>query len=847
MNTPSCAKRHSILAFAGIALALAAFPLAARADATLWNTFLGGSGDDYGDAIFVADDGSLIVVGSCDGSWGTPILPYSGNYDAVVAKLDAEGNLLWNTFLGGTFDDYGYGLAVDAAGMITVAGLTEGPWSSGGTVVSPYVDVDGFVARLDANGNLLWRTYTGGNGAESCAAVALLPNGNVAVCGSSDESWGSPLHGHAGGADDAFAMMLNGNGARLWNTFLGGSGSDIAVGIVIDTAGSLYVAGTSDAAWGTAIRAYTALTDGFVARLTSTGGQSWNTFLGGSGDDRDARIALDGAGDLLVAGASGATWGAPVRPFTASIGDGFAAKISTAGGLLLWNTFLGGAGDDACDAIVENGLGDVFVIGTSSAQWGAPAQGYAGGSSDAVVARLGADGSLAVNTFVGGSSADQGGAIALDAAASVLALGRSNDTWGLPIRPYTPNPGNNYDAWVAMVDIAPPIALSFLLDTPATSPTNADDLVFRVLFAESVLGVAEADFLATGTTAMVAGVVEIAAGEYLVTISGGDLAALNGTVGLDFASGATIADLAGNDLLGIEPLVDEIYLLDNIAPVASIDPPTPADPSGSSAATFFFSSDDPTAVFEADLDGGGFLPAASPTALAGLADGPHAFTVRAIDEAGNAGTAGFSWWVDLTPPEVIAILRADADPTSEPVVDFTVAFSEPVTGVQLSNFSLATTGVTGAAITEVSGALSAYTVTVSTGTGVGTIRLDLTVIGAIVDGVGHALAGTYTVGEHYTIVPPEPQFLRGDANTDFGVNIADGIFILDHLFAQGAAPSCRDTADANDDGTLNIADPIWLLGYLFSQGLPPPTPFGACGVDPTPDPLDCASYVFCQP
>jgi hypothetical protein len=824
-----------------------AAPLPARADATIWNTFLGGSGDDFGGAIHVAADGSMIVVGSCDGSWGAPILPFSNNYDAVVAKLDAEGNLLWNTFLGGDFDDYGYGLAVDAAGVITIAGLTEGVWSVAGTVVSPYVDVDGFVARLDASGNLLWRTYTGGTGAETCTGVALLANGNVAVCGSSDESWGSPLHGHAGGADDAFAMVLGPSGARLWSTFLGGAGADTAAGIAVDTAGAIYVAGTSDAAWGSAIRAYSALTDGFVARLTSTGAQSWNTFLGGSGVDQDASIVLDGGGDLLVAGASGATWGSPVRAFTASIGDGFAAKLSPANGLLLWHTFLGGAGDDSAAAITDDGLGNIFAIGTSSAEWGTPSQGFAGGGTDAVVMRLDADGALAASTFVGGSSADQAGAIGLDAAASVLAVGRSNDGWGLPIRPYTPNPGNNYDAWVAMVDIAPPIALAFQLDTPATSPTNADDLVLRVTFAEAVLGVDAADFLAIGTTASIAGVVEVVASEYRVTISGGDLAGLNGVVGLDFAVGATIADLAGNDFLGLEPLVDEFYLLDNIAPIASIDPPTPADPSGSAAATFFFSSDDPTAVFEADLDGGGFLPAVSPTDLAGLADGPHAFTVRAIDEAGNSGTAGFAWWVDLTPPEVIAIQRADPDPTSEPVVDFTVAFSEPVTGVQLSNFSLATTGVTGAAITGVSGAVSAYTVTVSTGSGVGTIRLDLTAIGAIVDGVGHALAGTYTAGENYTIVPPEPQFRRGDANTDFGVNIADAVFILDHLFTQGPSPSCRDTADVNDDGMLNIADPISLLGYLFSQGLPPPAPFGTCGIDPTSDPLDCASYDFCQP
>jgi hypothetical protein len=398
-----------------------------------------------------------------------------------------------------------------------------------------------------------------------------------------------------------------------------------------------------------------------------------------------------------------------------------------------------------------------------------------------------------------------------------------------------------------MVDIAAPTALSIALWAPATSPTNADTLVFAVTFSEAVVGVGAASFVATGTTAMVTGAVETAPGEYTVTVAGGDLAALNGVVGLDFAAAASIADSAGNDFLGAEPFVDETYTVDNIAPNAGIDAPTPLDPSGSATATFFFSSADPTAHYECDLDGGGFFVATSPQDYFGLATGLHSFTLHAIDEAGNVGTASFSWTIDLVSPMVDAIVRADPNPTSEPIVDFTVLFTEPVTGVGMANFALTTTGVTGAAITGVTGAADSYTVTVGTGTGFGTIRLDLALIGAIADAVGNPLAGTFTVGEFYTIVPPEPQFNRGDANTDFAVNIADPIFVLAHLFTQGPAPTCRDTADANDDGMLNIADPVRVLDFLFSGAQPLPAPFGACGVDPTADALDCGVYVFCQP
>ena len=85
---------------------------------------------------------------------------------------------------------------------------------------------------------------------------------------------------------------------------------------------------------------------------------------------------------------------------------------------------------------------------------------------------------------------------------------------------------------------------------------------------------------------------------------------------------------------------------------------------------------------------------------------------------------------------------------------FTVTFSEDVTGVDVADFSLTTTGgISGASVTGVSGSGAVYTVTVSTGTGSGTLRLDIPVSAAITDGAGNPLSGLpYTSGEAYTIV-----------------------------------------------------------------------------------------------
>ena len=89
----------------------------------------------------------------------------------------------------------------------------------------------------------------------------------------------------------------------------------------------------------------------------------------------------------------------------------------------------------------------------------------------------------------------------------------------------------------------------------------------------------------------------------------------------------------------------------------------------------------------------------------------------------------------------------------------------------------------------------------------------------------------------------EPEFIRGDANANGGVNVTDCSYILNHLLPNPDFP-CEDASDCNDDGTLTIVDASYLLNNLLpSPNLPPPN--GTCGVDPTPDDLNCDSFPPC--
>ena len=97
--------------------------------------------------------------------------------------------------------------------------------------------------------------------------------------------------------------------------------------------------------------------------------------------------------------------------------------------------------------------------------------------------------------------------------------------------------------------------------------------------------------------------------------------------------------------------------------------------------------------------------------------------------------------------------------------------------------------------------------------------------------------------------PESPLFHRGDADSDGGINVTDGVFILNFLFSGGATPSCRESADADDDGSINVTDGVFVLNFLFSGGaepLPPGPPGMPCGPDPDGSPdLGCDAYDGC--
>jgi hypothetical protein len=422
---------------AGFALEdyLPGIPLVIDPDIT-WSTFMGGDDADRAEAIAVDSSGNVYVTGDSFATWGSPKRAFYGSTrDAFVAKLSSSGSLSWNTFLGGSGADAGYGIAVDGS-YVYVTGESGPAWSE--TPVRGYSNGgDAFAARINSStGILSWYTFLGGTAWDNGKGIAVDSSGNVFVVGDSHATWGSPVRAHYANSNnkDAFVARLDSAGALVWNTFLGDLGGDDGIAIALDST-SVYVSGYCNATWGTSPkRNYTSGNDAFAAKLDTDGGLTWHTFLGGTGEDLSFGIAVY-SGKVYTSGFSSATWGSPKRAYTSS-NDAFAAALDSSG-VLSWNTFLGGSGSDPAIGIAVDSSGNIYVAGYSGATWGSPARAYTSGN-DAYTAKLDSSGVLTWNTFLGGSGTDEScyGGMQVNST-SVYVAGFSTATWGSPIQSFT--------------------------------------------------------------------------------------------------------------------------------------------------------------------------------------------------------------------------------------------------------------------------------------------------------------------------------------------------------------------------------------------------------------------------
>src|SRR5436309_1729298 len=194
-----------------------------------WAAKAGGAFDDFSRWLAVDASGNVCIAGAFHdfATFGDTTLASSGGYDIFVAKYDPMGELVWVQQAGGSLDDVGYGIAVDAAGNSSVTGYFKSPTATFGNLTltnsASTNSPDIFVARYDSAGNLLWAKQAGGADADSGYAIAVDTASNSYLSGvfSGTASFGGVTLTNSQGAGH-FMAKYNSAGGVSWAKKAGG-------------------------------------------------------------------------------------------------------------------------------------------------------------------------------------------------------------------------------------------------------------------------------------------------------------------------------------------------------------------------------------------------------------------------------------------------------------------------------------------------------------------------------------------------------------------------------------------------------------------------------------------------
>ena len=391
------------------------FKLAPDGKTVLFMTYLGGSGQEVGDAIALDPQGNIVIAGSTESTdfpTANAIQTAQGGQscssgpcnDFFIAKLSAAGSsLLFSTYLGGSRDESGglvdfgtrlnsMGVDVDAAGNIYVVGTSD---SDDFPVVNGYQSSraglsDIVLVKLPPDGSqVVYSTYLGGSGEEYSGDLAVDDSGRAWLAGgtlSTNFPTRSAFSTSRGGSSDAVAAKLDttriGNSSLIYSTYLGGSGSDQAFGAGIDAARNLYLTGWTGSTDFPLVNAYQSVNasaaepqprDGFLTVLADDGRTlAYSSYFGGSA--RDVAYDLDVGPDrtVVIAGPTQSD-DLPLRlPYQSYRSDGidlFVARLDpwkAGASSLIYSTYLGGTDSDVLYGVAEGPDGSVFVTGATA-------------------------------------------------------------------------------------------------------------------------------------------------------------------------------------------------------------------------------------------------------------------------------------------------------------------------------------------------------------------------------------------------------------------------------------------------------------------------------------------------
>ncbi len=327
---------------------------------TQWQRNLGGSLEDILVDIHETKEGDYLLAGNSF-SGDHDLQSNYGDTDAWIVKLDNNGNMLWETNLGGTETDRAQSVKQTFDGGVIVAAMTH---SVDGNVTANNGHADCWIVKLDGGGSLIWETTIGGSEYDRANDIYQNEDGSFMVFGitySEDEDVG----GNNGGGD-YWLVKLDPFGEIIWEMHYGGTKQESPAEMLQTADGGYIISGRSESADGN-VSGNNGSFDFWVVKLDASGNVRWDNHYGGSKGEFLGSIYETNDRGYIISGYSYSNDG----DVSQNLGDADAwiIKIDEMG-RMIWETNLGGTDADFAGSIAQTHDGGLVFAGYTSSNDG---------------------------------------------------------------------------------------------------------------------------------------------------------------------------------------------------------------------------------------------------------------------------------------------------------------------------------------------------------------------------------------------------------------------------------------------------------------------------------------------
>ena len=355
----------------------------------IWATSIGGSGLDNARDMAVDKKGNIYITGTVSGeiTFDTdPSTSFTGliDRDIFVAKLDSNGNLIWVSAIPGVGDNSAMSLTIDEQNNVYTTGQYEGsldfdPSELTYTLTSAG-NTDGFIQKLDSNGNFVWATSFGGTGIDFGKDIIYDGFGNIYTTGNfANTASFDPLDSEfditSNGESDSYTLKVDTSGTVKWVTRVGGANKDKGISVKTDLLGNVITAGdfevTADLDPGVEVEQVnsTATTAHFIQKLDSTGNYIWGRSFDGGSSFTSSHVETNTTTDnnILVTGNYTGTvdfdFGLDLLNLISNGDNDIFIQLLDSNGNLIWAQSIGGIGADYAAGVEMDESGNVYLTG----------------------------------------------------------------------------------------------------------------------------------------------------------------------------------------------------------------------------------------------------------------------------------------------------------------------------------------------------------------------------------------------------------------------------------------------------------------------------------------------------